>query len=83
MADTDTTQGPIAAGTPFPFGEHTFEFGRDVVELVDSSPLRHDAAALRARLETDGYLFMRGFHPRADALAADAGRWTPSPGRAG
>lgn len=53
MADTDTTRSPtaagaiavgaiavgaIAAGTPFQFGEHTFEFGRDVVELEGSSP---------------------------------------------
>ncbi|MDE0026171.1 MAG: phytanoyl-CoA dioxygenase family protein [Spirochaetaceae bacterium] len=79
MENTEATQSPngaapIAAGTPFQFGDHTFQFGREVVELVDSSPLRHDPAALRARLATDGYLFMRGFHPRADALAA--ARWT-------
>jgi len=66
-----STSGPrIADGTPLPFGEHTFTFGQEAVELTDSRPLLGDLNALKARLETDGYLFIRGFHPRELAEAA-------------
>ena len=64
----------IADGTPFLFGEHRFEFGVDAVELTDSYPIRDDAAALRARLAVDGYLFIRGFHPSEKARRA--AQWT-------
>lgn len=40
------------------------------MELRDSAPLRDDPAALRERLADDGYLFIRGFHPREDAERA-------------
>ena len=60
----------IPDGTPFRFGEHLFTFGEDVSELVDSSALREDAEALCVRLAEDGYLFIRGFHPRSDAERA-------------
>src|SRR5262245_59424528 len=38
--------------------------------LSDSSHLIHDFAALRQRMEEDGYLFLRGFFPRAAVLEA-------------
>lgn len=42
-------------------------------ELTDSSPLRHDAGALRARLGQDGYLFFRGLLPVEDVRAVRRG----------
>lgn len=45
-----------------------------MVELTDSHAIRDDPAALRARLRSDGYLFIRGFHPGEVAQAA--ARWT-------
>src|SRR5690348_4782272 len=38
--------------------------------FTDSSPLRDDMPALRARLEADGYLFLPGFHSRAEVVRA-------------
>lgn len=38
-------------------------------ELVDSTPLRNDIAALREQAHTEGYLFFRGLIPREDVLA--------------
>jgi hypothetical protein len=71
----NVTQTPsIAQGTPFRFGEHTFHFGAEVVELIDSSPLMTDMAALKSRLVEDGYLFIRGFHDRTATVAA--AQWT-------
>ena len=55
---------------PFRFGSHEFAWGRDVVELRDSSPLLTDFDALRARLSEEGYLFVRGFYPAALANRA-------------
>ena len=40
-----------------------------VGELVDSAALLGDAAALRARYETDGYLYIRRFHDPELVLA--------------
>ncbi|GMV91769.1 MAG: hypothetical protein AMXMBFR82_15470 [Candidatus Hydrogenedentota bacterium] len=39
-------------------------------ELRDSTPLRNDGDALRARLADDGYVFLRGALNRDDVLAA-------------
>ena len=63
---------PIPNNTPLRFGDDAFTFGHDAAELQDSSPLARsgDFDALRARLEDDGYLFVRGFHPREAALEA-------------
>jgi hypothetical protein len=61
----------IVDGTPFRFGKHTFTFGQDVLDLQDSSPIRDDPDALRARLAQDGYLFIRGFH-NVDSVTAAA-----------
>ena len=55
----------IPHGTPFRFGDHTFVFGLDVLDLRDSAPLKDNPEALRDRLAEDGYLFIRGFHDRA------------------
>ena len=44
--------------------------GDALLPLRDSAPLMADAAALRARLDDDGYLFLKGFHARAAVLAA-------------
>lgn len=40
--------------------------------LRDGSALLGDARALRERLEDDGYLLLRGFHPRDEVLRARA-----------
>lgn len=66
------TAEPIAAGTPFRFGENVFTFGREIVELDDSSALLQagDFVSLRDKMARDGYLFLRGFHPRPLVEAA-------------
>ena len=64
----------IPADTPFDFGEHRFSFGNEIVELSDSSALLNDFKALHKKMNKDGYLFIRGFHPREDAEAASL--WT-------
>ena len=71
---TPVPPAPIADGTPLRFGDDTFTFGNEVVELTNSSPLLGDFDALRARMADDGYLFLRGFHPRE--LADAAAQWT-------
>lgn len=69
---SETTLTKIPDGTPLPFGNETFTFGKDVVELSDSSALLRagDFDGLRAKMTEDGYLFLRGFHPRNLADAA-------------
>ena len=69
---TVTKSTTIPDGTQLPWGDQTFTFGKDVVELTDSRPLLDDGDfdGLRARLAADGYLFIRGFHPRPLAEAA-------------
>ena len=64
----------IPIDTPFDFGVHRFYFGKDIAELSDSSPLLNDFVALHKKMREDGYLFIRGFHPRKDAEAA--AHWT-------
>jgi hypothetical protein len=44
-----------------------------VHELADSHAYRSDGRALRARLASDGYVFVRGLLPAADVRAACAG----------
>lgn len=63
---------PIADGTILHFGDQTFTFGDEAAELRDSSPLREagDFDGLRARMAEDGYLLIRGFHPRETAERA-------------
>lgn len=52
-------------------GDHDLEMGgRYVKKLRDSTGLKGDFSALRERLEEDGYLFIRGFHPREQVLKA-------------
>lgn len=70
----DETPPPISDGTPFKFGEHQFHFGDQIVELVDSSPIKGDVDTLKSRMADNGYLFIRGFHPREKAEAA--AQWT-------
>ena len=61
----------IPDGTKFQFGQHTFQFGQEVVELTDSAAIRNNPEALRSRFQEDGYLFIRGFHdPQKSQLAA-------------
>ena len=64
----------IPAGTRFEFGEHRFHFGEEIVELADSSSLLNNHSALHRKMREDGYIFIRGFHPRE--RAEDAARWT-------
>ncbi len=67
-----TKPTPIQDRTPLRFGEHIFTFGQEVVELQDSSALMQagDFPELHRRMEEDGYLFIRGFHPREKAERA-------------
>jgi len=44
--------------------------GEELQPLLDSAPALEDTALLRERLNDDGYLFLRGFHERADVMAA-------------
>jgi len=60
----------IAAGTAVRMGACELVFGDAIVELKDSGGLLGDVPALRRRLEEDGYLYLRGFHPREEVLAA-------------
>ena len=39
-------------------------------EMIDSSPLLADIVALKARFDDDGYLLMRNFLPRRNAMRA-------------
>ena len=71
---TLSTPKKIPTGTPFEFGEHRFHFGEEIVELVDSNSLLNDPNALHRKIREDGYLFIRGFHPREDAERA--AHWT-------
>ena len=64
----------ISRGTPFEFGEHRFHFGEDIVELSDATALLNNLGALHRKMREDGYLFIRGFHPREHA--EEAARWT-------
>jgi len=63
---------PIADGTILHWGDQTFTFGKDAVELTDSHDLlaADDFDTLRERLLDEGYLFIRGFHPRSKVDAA-------------
>ena len=61
----------IPDGTKFHFGQHTFHFGQEVVELMDSATIKDNPEALRSRFQEDGYLFIRGFHnPQKSQIAA-------------
>lgn len=71
---TLTAAKRIEDGTILEFGDERFTFGKDVVELTDSSAVRDDMDELHARMRRDGYLFIRGFHPRD--LAERAARRT-------
>jgi len=51
-------------------GEGQLEFGTELGELRDCNGLLGDAAALRARMAEDGYLLVRGLHPRERVLTA-------------
>jgi ectoine hydroxylase-related dioxygenase (phytanoyl-CoA dioxygenase family) len=44
--------------------------GPHLTELRDSSDIRDDFPALRARMEEDGYILIRGFHNREQVLKA-------------
>lgn len=44
--------------------------GPYLTELRSSNEIVHDVAALRERMEEDGYLLIRGFHDRAEVLHA-------------
>jgi hypothetical protein len=70
---TTTSHQQIEDGTILQFGIERFTFGKEVVELTDSSGALDDTAELHARMVRDGYLFLRGFHPR-DLAERAAGR---------
>ncbi|WP_053376464.1 phytanoyl-CoA dioxygenase family protein [Paenibacillus sp. FJAT-27812] len=44
--------------------------GPHLIELRSSNDIIHDMAALRKRMEDDGYLLIRGFHEREQVLRA-------------
>jgi len=53
------------------FGKKVLEVGSPQLGLMrDSSAIADDPAALRARLDDDGYLLIRGLYDRAEVLAA-------------
>ena len=72
--DTHKPMRSKASQRFFQFGKHQFRFGKEVVELRDSSDALANTRELQRRLRSEGYLFIRGFHPRAHALAAT--NWT-------
>jgi hypothetical protein len=52
-------------------GQREFEMGsRYVTELRSSNDILQDDAALRQRMQEDGYLLIRGFHNRDDVMEA-------------
>lgn len=51
-------------------GDSDFALGEDLGELRDANALLGNPEALRARLEADGYLLIRGLLPREDVLRA-------------
>jgi ectoine hydroxylase-related dioxygenase (phytanoyl-CoA dioxygenase family) len=73
-----TTPAPHRHDPAFPAGHRVFSrgkelvFGRDIEALQSADHLLGDAAALRDRLADDGYLLLRGFHPRDEVMAARA-----------
>ena len=46
------------------------EWGVELDEMRSANGLLGDPAALKERFETDGYLLLRGFHPRNEVMAA-------------
>ena len=56
------SKSKINSGTTFNFNGEYFEFGKDVIELEDSSNEIDNFQLLTKRLKHDGYLFFRGFH---------------------
>jgi hypothetical protein len=56
---------------PAQIGNRTVKLGTaDLSELRSSNELLHDVQQLRARLQEDGYLLLRGFHDRDTVLQA-------------
>ena len=55
-----------------PFGQRELELGGKYIaaDLRDSNELLDDVAALRARMEEDGYLLIRGLYDREQVLGA-------------
>lgn len=51
-------------------GEKELEFGSELGELRDCNNLLGNPEALRARMAEDGYLLVRGLHPRERVMAA-------------
>ena len=60
----------IKVGTNFHFNEEIFQFGKEVIELKDSSKDTHNFQLLKKRLNSDGYLFIRGFHSKSKIIDA-------------
>src|SRR5690606_1283001 len=50
--------------------ETPLEYPGELGQLRDANGLMSDSAALRERMEEDGYLLIRGFHPRREVLRA-------------
>jgi hypothetical protein len=63
----------MTTGTVLRFGERDLELGGPyLAEMREATALMDDPAALRARMDEDGYLLLRGLHRRDDVLAARA-----------
>ena len=60
----------IKVGTNFHFNEEIFQFGKEVIELKDSSKDIHNFQLLKKRLNSDGYLFIRRFHSKSKIIDA-------------
>jgi ectoine hydroxylase-related dioxygenase (phytanoyl-CoA dioxygenase family) len=68
MAQISTPKAPNA-GERLHWFDTSLVVGEDI-ELLEAASLDTPIAALRARLEEDGYLLLRAFHPRDEVFAA-------------
>ncbi len=62
----------VADGTRVTMAGHELVFGQTIFPPRESNPILDDAAALRARIEEDGYLLIRDFYDRDAIMAARA-----------
>ena len=60
----------VAGGTRVTMAGHELVFGQTIFPPCEANPILDDAAALRARIEVDGYLLIRDFYDRDAVMAA-------------
>ncbi len=62
----------VADGTKVTMSGHELVFGENIFTPRDANDIAGDMAALRARIEEDGYLLIRDFYDRDAVMAARA-----------